>query len=75
MTGPEKTTFHPDNFPAVAIICFYRKWWLTFLRGRHLAHGNASNLQMILKLSPGHLYYNYITAKAIQLFYTADDGG
>ena len=53
---------------------FFRKQWLTFLGGRHLAHGNASNLQMILKLSPGHLYYNYITAKAIQLFYTADDG-
>ena len=66
------TAFHPDDGP---LICFYRKRWLTYLRGRHLAHGNASNLQMVLKASPGLLSYNYVTAGAIHLLYTADDGG
>ena len=56
-------------------ICYFRKRWLTFLRGRHSAESRASNLKMVLESSPGHLQYSYITAGTIHLLYTVDGGG
>ena len=72
--GGWKTSFWARWRPA-DIIRFYLKRWLTFMRGRHLAHRNASNLQMVLKSCPGPLYYNYNTAGVIHLLSTADGGG
>ena len=74
MAGAERRHFEPDNGPA-AIIRFYLKRWLTFLRGRHSAESRATDLQMVLNSSQGSFKYICIPARADHSFCTVDAGG